>query len=69
MAMQTERDFTKPQAATNFTNANRMADFREREVSFVSFVAPKVLRVMFLLAAWKKFVSFVKFVVEKTSET
>ena len=40
------------------------------EVSFVSFVAPKVLRVMFLLAAWKKkFVSFVKFVVEKTSET
>lgn len=30
MAMQTERYFTKPQAATNFTNANQMADFRER---------------------------------------
>ena len=31
MAMQTERYFTKPQAATNFTNVNRMADFRERK--------------------------------------
>ena len=29
-AMLTEIYFTKPQAATNFTNANRMADFRER---------------------------------------
>ncbi|MBP3214546.1 MAG: hypothetical protein J6M19_06925 [Bacteroidaceae bacterium] len=26
--MLTEMYFTKPQAATNFTNANRMADFR-----------------------------------------
>ncbi len=27
-SMLTEMYFTKPQAATNFTNANRMADFR-----------------------------------------
>jgi len=32
MTMWTEMYFTKPQAATNFTNANRMVDFRQESL-------------------------------------
>ena len=67
-SMLTEMYFTKPQAATNFTNANRMADFRR--VSLIRVIRrTEGASCNASSCRMEKLVNLVKFVVEKTSET